>query len=187
MKNMDAVTCANTLVATWIARYGMPALLMSDRGTQFASAVWQVLCGRLGIQQIFTTAYHPQSNGMIERAHRQLKDSLRSRLASPQWPEHLPWVLLGLWATPKEDSSTSLAELVFGSLLVLPGQFLVAAERPVGKFVQKLRDAAPLAARPLTYAQAAPAVPRALLTASYVYVCRGGTTLPLTPLYQGPF
>jgi transposase InsO family protein len=90
MKNMDAVTCANTLVATWIARYGVPALLTSDRGTQFASAVWQVLCSRLGIQQIFTTAYHPQSNGMIERAHRQLKDSLRSCLAGPQWPEHLP-------------------------------------------------------------------------------------------------
>jgi hypothetical protein len=76
---------------------------------------------------------------------------------------------------------------VFGSPLVLPGQLLVAAERPVGEFVQKLRDTAPLAARPLTYAQAAAAVPKTLLSASYVYVRRGGTTLPLTPLYQGPF
>jgi transposase InsO family protein len=187
MKNMDAVTCANTLVATWIARYGVPALLTSDRGTQFASAVWQILCNKLGIQQIFTTAYHPQSNGMIERAHRQIKDSLRSRLAGNQWPEHLPWVLLGLRAAPKEDTSTSSAELVFGSPLVLPGQLLTAAERPVSEFVRKLRDTSPLAARPLTYAQAAAAVPKSLMAASYVYVRRGGTTPPLTPLYQGPF
>jgi hypothetical protein len=33
---------------------------------------------------------------MIERTHRQLKDAFRSRLAGLQWPEHLPWVLMGL-------------------------------------------------------------------------------------------
>jgi hypothetical protein len=57
---------------------------------------------------------HPQSNGMTERAHRQLTDSLRSRLAGVHWPQHLPWVLLGLRAAPKEDSGTSSAELVHG-------------------------------------------------------------------------
>jgi hypothetical protein len=187
MKSMDAITCADTLVATWISRYGVPAVLTSDRGTQFVSAVWQILCSKLGIQQIFTTAYHPQANGIIERAHRQLKDALRSRLAGARWPEHLPWVLLGLRAAPKEDSAVSSAELVFGSPLVLPGQLLIEAERPVSEFVEKLRATPPLATRPLTYAQAAMAVPETLTNARYVYVRQGGVVKPLSPLYQGPY
>jgi hypothetical protein len=51
-----------------------------------------------------TTAYHPQANGLVERTHRQLKDALRARQAGVDWPAHLPWVLLGLRAAPKEVS-----------------------------------------------------------------------------------
>ncbi len=76
-----------------------------------------------GISHSFTTAYYSQSNGMIERAHRQLKDSLRTRLAGVHWPQHLPWVLLGLRAAPNEDSGASSAELVLGAPLTLPDQF----------------------------------------------------------------
>ena len=38
--------------------------------------------------------------------------------------EHLPWVLLGLRKSPREDSATSASEAVYGSELTLPGQFL---------------------------------------------------------------
>jgi hypothetical protein len=54
---------------------------------------------------------------MIERYHRQLKEALRARLAAAavgDWEFHLPWVLLGLRAVPKDDSGVSSAELVFG-------------------------------------------------------------------------
>jgi hypothetical protein len=46
--------------------------------------------------------------------HRRLKDALKARLAGPDWPLHLPWVLLGLRAAPREDSGVSAAELVYG-------------------------------------------------------------------------
>jgi hypothetical protein len=96
---------------------------------------------------------------MIERAHRQLKDSLRSRLAGVYWPQHLPWVLLGLRAAPKEDSGTSSAELVLGAPLTLPGQFLSSLEPsppPVSQFVETLQNSSPsLPTRPLSYAEVA--------------------------------
>ncbi len=76
---------------------------------------------RLHIQHITTTAFHPCSNGMVERCHRQLKDALRARSEANDWPDHLPWVLLGLRAAPKEESVVSLAEMVLGDPLVLPG------------------------------------------------------------------
>ena len=122
MRDIAAVTCADTLVAGWISRCGVRVQLTSDRGTQFTSAIWDVLCQQLGIQYQPTTAFHPQANGMVERCQRRLKDAFRSRLAGPDWHLHLPWVLMGLRAAPTEDTGVSATEIVFGALLVLPGQ-----------------------------------------------------------------
>jgi hypothetical protein len=77
-----------------------------------------------------TTAYHPQSNGMVERLHCRIKDALRARLATAAWPQHLPWVLLGLRSFPQEDSGLSSAELVYGTPLTLPGVIVTGQERP---------------------------------------------------------
>jgi transposase InsO family protein len=85
-----AASCTDALIAGWISRYGVPAQLTSDRGTQFTSAIWDALCQQLGIQHQPTTAFHPQANGMVERCHRRLKDALPARLAGPDWPLQLP-------------------------------------------------------------------------------------------------
>ena len=50
---------------------------------------------------------------MVERVHRQLKDALRTCLTAAEWPQHLPWVLLGLCVAPKEDSGISSLEMVY--------------------------------------------------------------------------
>jgi hypothetical protein len=76
LKTMDAASCADALVVAWISRFGVPTAITSDRGAQFFSELWAVLCHHLGIQHTTTMAYPPQSNGMVERAHCQLKDSL---------------------------------------------------------------------------------------------------------------
>ena len=96
LTSTTATAFADALVAGWISRFGVPAAITTDRGAQLTSAVWQVLCKKLGIIHITTTAYHPQANGLVERFHCQLKDSMWARLAASDWPSHLPWVLLGL-------------------------------------------------------------------------------------------
>jgi hypothetical protein len=107
--------CVEALISEWVARFSVPADIMSDRGVQFSSGVWAGLCQRLGISHHSTTAYHPQSNGMVERFHRQLKDALRARLQGQGWVSQLPWVLLGLRAMPKEKTNISSAEMVYGT------------------------------------------------------------------------
>jgi transposase InsO family protein len=60
---------------------------------QFTSALWATAMKLLGIKHQMSTAFHPQSNGLVERAHRRLKEALKAKLAGINWPSHLPWVL----------------------------------------------------------------------------------------------
>jgi hypothetical protein len=181
---MLAVDCADAFITTWVSRFGMPANLTSDRGAQFTAAVWSALCIKLGVSHQMTTAYYPQSNGMVERVHRQVKDALRSRLAGVEWSQHLPWVLLGLRAAPKEDSGVSSAELAHGEPLTLPGQVITAEEPPLARFVERIHSASPpLPTKPPTYTEMA----AALMMAKFVYVHRGRTTPPWELLYPGPY
>ena len=85
----------------------MPTDITSDRGAQFTSDVWSALSESLGAKLHHTTAYHPQSNGLVERFHRSLKAALRARLTTPSWMDELPWVMLGLRTAPKEDLGAS--------------------------------------------------------------------------------
>ena len=84
LTSTTATACADALVSGWISRFSVPAALTTDRGVQFTSAVWAVLCSKLGISHVTTTTYHlhPQSNRIVERFHRQLTDAFRARLAS---------------------------------------------------------------------------------------------------------
>jgi transposase InsO family protein len=166
--------CVDAFISSWVARFGVPGTVTTDRGTQFTSALWSSTCTSLGIKHVLTTAYHPQSNGMVERVHRQLKDALCARGAGPAWHSHLPWVLLGLHAAPKEDSAVSSLELVTGTPLVLPGQLLHVPDPP-------RVEVPPPPTRPLSYAAAANTPSAHLARAEHVYVRVGGQQKPLAP------
>ena len=122
MRSTTAEACADAFALLWVARYGVPHSITTDRGVQFTSAVWKCLCCKLGVKHILTTAYYLQSKGMVERFHWQLKQSLKARDCRPALLDNLPWALLGLRAAPKEDSAVSSAEKVFGSPLTIPRQ-----------------------------------------------------------------
>ena len=130
---------------------------------------------------------------MVERFHRQLKNSLRARLASADWFNHLPWVLLGLRAAPREDSATSAAEAVYGSDLILPHQFLQSQDPPSNQFYEDLRESMS-GFRPVPARHNSPSVPDLpqqipvfLATCPMVLVRKDGHVPPLAPLYEGPY
>jgi hypothetical protein len=64
--------------------YGPPVSLLSDNGPQFNAKVFQAVCSEFGIRKIFTTAYHPQTNGQVERYNRTILASLRGYVAKRQ-------------------------------------------------------------------------------------------------------
>lgn len=186
----SATACARVLISQWIARFGVPSDISSDRGPQFTSALWAEVGKLLGMKHHRTTSYHPQANGLVERFHRSMKASLRARLKGPDWINELPWVLLGLRTAPKEDLDTSSAELVYGAPLTVPGDFLAnptSVPSPASLLSgvrDKVRNLVPLPTS--RHGNFPPSVPPELSHSKFVFVRRGFKS-PLHCPYEGPF
>ncbi|XP_064470169.1 uncharacterized protein LOC135384917 [Ornithodoros turicata] len=120
MQDSTAETVAATFLQTWIARFGVPEEIVTDRGPQFESRLFTAFTTLLGTKRLRTTAYHPACNGLVERFHRHLKQALMAHLDGSRWNEHLPLVLLGIRAAVKHDLGCSSAELVYGASIWLP-------------------------------------------------------------------
>ena len=131
MVEVSTKSCLEAIIHGWFARFGIPLSITSDHGSQFCSDLFKRTCSALNIKINHTTAYHPQANGMIERFHRHLKQSLKCYASPDAWYEALPWVLLGIRSAMKEDLSSSSAEYVYGEPLAVPGQFLHDSPLPV--------------------------------------------------------
>lgn len=122
MPNTTAETVAKAILFHWIARFGVPARITSDRGRQFESAVFSELTRTIGAYHLRTTPYHPQSNGIVERWHRVFKAAILCSDPA-KWVHSLPSILLGLRVVFKPDINASPAELVYGTTLRIPGEF----------------------------------------------------------------
>jgi transposase InsO family protein len=57
---------------------GVPKKIVSDRGTQFTLKFWESFLETLDTQLRFSSAYHPQTDGQIERGNQILEDILRA-------------------------------------------------------------------------------------------------------------
>ena len=72
IKQQDAVTIAKAFVEVVVLKFGIPQMILTDQGSNFMSEVFTNVCKLLKIKKIKCTAYHPQSNGILERYHRLL-------------------------------------------------------------------------------------------------------------------
>jgi len=57
--------------------HGVPKKIILDRYAKFTSMFWKELFANLGIELAFSTTYHPQKDGKIERVNQILEDMLR--------------------------------------------------------------------------------------------------------------
>ncbi len=190
LRNITAEIIARTFVENWVARYGVPAYLTTDRGAQFTSALFAQVAAMLGSQQLKTTAYNPRANGAVERVHRRLKDALRCRGAGANWTRILPAVLLGLRSAARDDTAVSCAEMTFGKALRLPGEIFSNSEEVQNtyEYVNELRNCF-RKVRPAPFRQKKGErifVHPDLATCRRVYVRVDRVKAPLESPYTGP-
>ncbi|KAL1251468.1 hypothetical protein QQF64_019264 [Cirrhinus molitorella] len=98
------------------SRVGIPKEILTDQGTPFMSRLMADLCRLLGVKQLRTTVYHPQTDGLVERFNQTLKQMLRRVAAEDRrdWDLMLPYVLFGIREVSQASTGFTPFELLFG-------------------------------------------------------------------------
>ena len=89
LRTTSTPSVAKAFCDHWVFAHGLSVYLLTNNGSQFASQFFREASGILGIRQLFTRTYHPQTNGQVERFNRTLLQALRNYVAEHQrnWDE----------------------------------------------------------------------------------------------------
>ncbi len=133
LPNKSAVTVAHAIVSHLICPFTTPRVLLSDNGAEFANAVLASICQQYGITQTFITAYHPASNGLVERTNKKILEILR-HLASnfpDSWEDWLPQVAASINGSVNSSTAKTPHFVIYGSDKRLPYDMLLQSPTPV--------------------------------------------------------
>ena len=120
--DQTAQTVADILVTRWICIFGCPLSIHSDQGRNFESDLFREICRLLDIEKSRTARYRPQSDGLVERCNRTLRQMLRSVVDEygTDWCEHIPYVLMAYRSTVHETTKCTPNLLMFNREARLP-------------------------------------------------------------------
>ena len=115
LRNISAKTIVKALIK-FFTLVGLPKSIQSDQGSNFMSGLFQQVMDELGIKQYRSSAYHPESQGALERFHQTLKNMIRSYCfdTNRDWDEGVHLLLFAVRESVQESLGFSPFELVFG-------------------------------------------------------------------------
>jgi transposase InsO family protein len=95
---------------------GFPDQILSDLGTEMTSEILEVFLNDFNIGHLRCAAYHPMSNGTVEKFNACLKSSLKTLTDRfpDSWDNALCWILFGYREVVNETTGFSHFELLFG-------------------------------------------------------------------------
>jgi hypothetical protein len=122
LQNQTAEEVTNSFVKNIILIYGIPTEIATDQGTNFMSDIFKRICKLFKIEKICTTAYHPESNGALERTHKTLVNYLRCFCDKRvnNWDEWLPFASFTYNTTPHSVTKYTPYEVLFGRTANIP-------------------------------------------------------------------
>lgn len=121
ISNHEAKTVANCLVS-FISMFGIPKKILTDQGTDFMSNIIKDLNRLFHIKHSIATAYHPQTNGALERSHSTLKDYLKHYINQFQsdWDTYIPTAMFSYNTHVHSSTKFTPYELLFGHKPIIP-------------------------------------------------------------------
>jgi hypothetical protein len=127
VSDIKATTVAKFIYEDIICRHGTPTILLSDRGKNFLSEIVKELCTNFQIKHHKSSAYRPQTNGMIERFNRTIGEAL-AKITSykyKEWDEILPSVLLAYRTMKHNTTKFTPFSLIYGRDAKLPIESII--------------------------------------------------------------
>ena len=122
LPNCTAETTAQALFNEYFCKYGIPSTIISDQGPHFQNRLMQNIQKLIGYNHIYSTPYHPQTNGIVKRFNStfitqiaKLQDSQHNN-----WDEYLPAIVFAYNPGTHKTTKFSPYELLYGRSPRLP-------------------------------------------------------------------
>jgi hypothetical protein len=111
-----AIDIANIFMKEIFRMHGMPKEIVSNRDTKFTSNFWKSLMVGLETKFLFSTTYHPQTDGQTERVNQIVEDMLRMHVMHQpkKWEDYLPLVEFSYNNSYQESLKMSPFEVLYG-------------------------------------------------------------------------
>ena len=127
-----------------ICRHGCPRELLTDQGTHFVNEMLDAMCKRLGVNHRLSTAYHPQTNGLVERFNRTLCEILAkyTNEYKEEWDVLLPSALFAYRTMRQNTTRYEPFYLTYGREAILPIELVIPSqpEAPIQDFEEMYFD-----------------------------------------------
>ncbi|CAF4686011.1 unnamed protein product, partial [Rotaria sp. Silwood1] len=122
VRDCTATTAAHFLIEQVILKYGTPKCILTDNGTHFTASMMTELFKTLGVTHLYSTPYHPMTNGQVERYNATMDSKIAtlSNQNRTNWDEQLPYVTFNYNTSIHTTTGIIPFELMYGRLPVLP-------------------------------------------------------------------
>lgn len=113
-----AVETAEIFLNQVVKHHGFPKRIISDRDSRFLSQFWTELMRLIGTKLSFSTAFHPETDAMAERANQTVESITRAycNYAQDDWDKHLTMLELAINSHPNAVTGIAPFELLYGSI-----------------------------------------------------------------------
>lgn len=115
-------TAARFLTEEVILKYGTPKCVLTDNGTHFTASMMTELFKKIGVTHLYSTRYHPMTNGQIERYNATVdaKIAALSNDKRTNWDEQLPFVTFNYNTSMHSTTGQIPFEMICGRPPTLP-------------------------------------------------------------------
>ena len=130
-ESITAAQLAELYTSRVVSLHGVPQLISSDRGSIFTSKFWDSFQKAMGTKIRFSTAFHPQTSGQVERVNQILEDMLRACVISfgMKWEDCLPFAEFSYNNSFQASSGKAPFEILYGRKCRTPLNWSETGER----------------------------------------------------------
>ncbi|CAF1308488.1 unnamed protein product [Rotaria sordida] len=122
VRDCSATTAVKFLSNDVILKYGTPTCILTDNGTHFTSQLTNKLFEHLGVTHLYSTVYHPQTNGQIERFNATMDGKIAALCNERRtdWDEVLQFVTFNYNTSIHATTKQTPFEMMHGRQVTLP-------------------------------------------------------------------
>ncbi|CAM4977180.1 unnamed protein product [Rotaria socialis] len=122
VRDCSATTAVKFLINDVILKYGTPTCILTDNGTHFTAQIMNNLFQHLGVTHLYSTVYHPQTNGQIERFNATMDGKIAALCNERRtnWDEVLQYVTFNYNTSIHATTKQTPFEMMHGRQATLP-------------------------------------------------------------------